>query len=108
MDIKNIKAKKSTTTVDRKILEEKEKNIYLITVIIGKRAEQINIFLKQKLDEKLQNFITPINDNLEEIHENKEQIEISKLFEKLPKPSMIALEEFMNDKIKYEFKKNNQ
>lgn len=105
MNIKDIKTQISTILIDRKILEKKEKNIYLATTIIGKRAEQISIMLKNKLDEKLQNFITPINDNLGEIHENKEQIEISKLFEKLPKPNYIAIEEFINDKISYTYQK---
>lgn len=88
-------------TIDRKVLEKKEKNIYMITYILGKRAEQISLILKKELDEKLKDFIIPMNDNLEEMHENKEQIEISKIFEKLPKPSLISIQEFIDGKIKY-------
>lgn len=100
MDIKNINAPRSTITIDRKKLEKSGESVYFITTILGKRAEQINKILKTKLDNKLKEFITP-NDTLEEIIENKEQIEISKIFENLPKSVLIATQEFLDGKIYY-------
>jgi DNA-directed RNA polymerase subunit K/omega len=98
MDYKNSEAPISTITYDRSKIEEKTENIYEAISIIAKRAIQINGDLKRELVEKLEEFAT-YNDNLEEIFENKEQIEVSKFYEKLPKPAAIALEEWLNDKI---------
>ncbi len=75
-------------------------NVYQSVVIISKRARQIAINLKEELNNKLAEFATTV-DNLEEVFENREQIEISKFYERLPKPTTSALEEFMDDKIMY-------
>jgi DNA-directed RNA polymerase subunit K/omega len=84
-------------------LREKTGNIYQSIAIIAKRASQINISMKEKLHNKLEEFATH-TDSLEEIHENKEQIEISKAYERMPNPALLATQEFMEDKIY--FRKN--
>lgn len=73
-------------------------NLYESIAIIAKRANQINIVLKEELHNKLEEFATH-TDSLEEIHENKEQIEISKAYEKMPNPAILATYEFMDEKI---------
>jgi DNA-directed RNA polymerase subunit K/omega len=73
-------------------------NLYESISIIGKRANQINIALKEELHNKLEEFAIH-TDSLEEIHENKEQIEISKAYEKMPNPALLATQEFFDDKI---------
>ncbi len=73
-------------------------NVYKSVVIISKRARQIAINIKEELNNKLAEFATTV-DNLEEVFENREQIEISKFYERLPKPTTSALEEFMDGKI---------
>lgn len=78
-------------------------NTYESISIISKRANQINIMMKEELHNKLEEFASH-TDSLEEIHENKEQIEISKAYEKMPNPALLAIQEFMEDKIY--FKKN--
>ena len=75
-------------------------NVYQSVVIISKRARQIAINIKEELNNKLAEFATTV-DNLEEVFENREQIEISKFYERLPKPTTTALEEFMEGKIMY-------
>jgi len=75
-------------------------NLYESIAIIAKRANQINISLKEELHNKLEEFATH-TDSLEEIHENKEQIEISKAYERMPNPALLATQEFMEDKIYY-------
>jgi DNA-directed RNA polymerase subunit K/omega len=75
-------------------------NVYKPVVIISKRARQIAINIKEELNNKLAEFATTV-DNLEEVFENREQIEISKFYERLPKPTTSALEEFMENKIMY-------
>ncbi len=75
-------------------------NIYESVVIISKRARQIAINIKEELNNKLAEFATTV-DNLEEVFENREQIEISKFYERLPKPTTTALDEFMEGKIMY-------
>lgn len=98
MDFKNSEASISTITYDRTKIEAPTNNIYEAISIIAKRAIQINEDLKKELIDKLDEFAT-YNDNLEEIFENKEQIEVSKFYEKLPKPTAIAIEEWLNNKI---------
>ncbi len=71
-------------------------NIYQALAIIKKRARQLNVDLKQELSSKLEEFATT-SDTIEEIHENKEQIEISKFYERLPNPAIIATEEYLSD-----------
>ena len=75
-------------------------NLYESIAIIGKRANQINIAIKEELHNKLEEFASH-TDSLEEIHENKEQIEISKAYEKMPNPAILATQEFLEDKIYY-------
>lgn len=98
MDYKKTNASTNTETRDINMLEEGVDNIYEATVIVAKRANQIAIELKDELNQKLQEFAS-YTDNLEEIFENKEQIEISKFYERLPKPTLIALQEYMEGKI---------
>jgi DNA-directed RNA polymerase subunit K/omega len=81
-------------------LKNKTGNLYESIAIIAKRANQINISLKEELHNKLEEFATH-TDSLEEIHENKEQIEISKAYERMPNPALLATQEFMEDKIYY-------
>ena len=75
-------------------------NVYESVVVISKRARQIAINIKEELNNKLAEFATTV-DNLEEVFENREQIEISKFYERLPKPTTTALEEFLESKIMY-------
>ncbi|MDD2385334.1 MAG: DNA-directed RNA polymerase subunit omega [Bacteroidales bacterium] len=100
MDYKKTDAPVSTITRDIVAIAEKTGNIYEAVIICSKMANQINAEIRKELYEKLEEFAT-YNDNLEEVHENREQIEVSKYFEKLPKPSLIALEEFLNDRVYY-------
>ncbi|MBL7928073.1 MAG: DNA-directed RNA polymerase subunit omega [Bacteroidia bacterium] len=90
----------ATTTVTRDLLkfEERTGNIYETVVIISKRANHIAAEMKEELHNKLSEFATS-QDNLEEIFENREQIEISKFYEKLPKPTLIAIQEYLDGKI---------
>ena len=79
-------------------IKNKTGNLYESIAIIAKRANQINISLKEELHNKLEEFASH-TDSLEEIHENKEQIEISRAYERMPNPSLLATQEFMEDKI---------
>ncbi|MCX6292158.1 MAG: DNA-directed RNA polymerase subunit omega [Bacteroidetes bacterium] len=90
------------TTVTRNTLsfEKGTNNIYESLVVISKRANQISAEMKEELNGKLSEF-NQQSDNLEEIFENREQIEISKYYERLPKPTLIALQEYAEDKIYY-------
>ena len=80
-------------------------NLYHSIAIIGKRANQINIGIKEELHNKLEEFASH-TDSMEEIHENKEQIEISKAYERMPNPALLATQEFMEDKVY--FRKNDE
>ena len=90
----------TTQTYDRNIIDETTDNIYEAISVISKRAEQINTDIRRELVDKLEEFAT-YNDSLEEIFENKEQIEVSKFYEKLPKPHALAVQEWLDDKIYY-------
>ena len=79
-------------------LKEKTGNLYESIAIVAKRANQINITIKEELHNKLEEFASH-TDSLEEIHENKEQIEISKAYERMPNPALLASTEFMEDKV---------
>ena len=92
------KASLTTKTYNKNDIEIKTENIYEALSIIAKRTNQINLDIKKELHEKLDEFATH-NDSLEEIFENKEQIEVSKFYERLPKPHAIAVEEWINDNI---------
>jgi DNA-directed RNA polymerase subunit K/omega len=95
----NYKSDVSTTvTRDLRVFEKKTGNIYESIAIMAKRANQIAAEMKEELNGKLSEFTTS-GDNLEEIFENREQIEISKHYERLPKPTLIAAQEFLEDKI---------
>lgn len=98
MDYKETNAPNTTVTYDKEAIEAPTNNIYEAISIIAKRATQINTDIKKELIEKLDEFAT-YNDSLEEVFENKEQIEVSKFYERLPKPTAIAVEEWLNDKI---------
>jgi DNA-directed RNA polymerase subunit K/omega len=78
-------------------------NIYATTTIIAKRAKQIATKTKEELEDKLADFVATTTDNLEEIFENKEQIELSKTYEKRPNPTTIATEEFLANEIMYRY-----
>ena len=97
---RNSKASNSTKTYDRKDIEKPTDNIYEAISIIAKRSSQINIEIKKELHDKLDEFATH-NDNLEEIFENKEQIEVSRFYERLPKPYAIAIQEWLESKVYY-------
>ncbi len=100
MDFKNTKAENNTITRNTKELSAEVGNVYETLMIIAKRANQISVEMKEELNQKLQDFAS-VSDNLEEIFENREQIEISKFYERLPKPVLIALQEFTENKIYY-------
>ena len=100
MDYKKTNA--PTNTVTRNLMElcEDTGNIYETVSIIGKRANQIAAEMKNDLSKKLQEFAS-YNDNFEEVFENREQIEISRYYEKLPKPTLIAAQEYIEGKVYY-------
>lgn len=79
-------------------------NLYESIAVIAKRANQINIAVKEELHDKLEEFVVH-SDNLEEVLENKEQIEMSKLYERMPNPSLVATQEFLEGKVY--FRKND-
>lgn len=97
-NIKNTKAETNTITYDRNAIEEKVGSIYEAIVVMGRRAEQINSEIRTELHNKLDEFAVH-NATLEEVFENREQIEISKHYEKLPKPTSIAIREWLDDEI---------
>jgi DNA-directed RNA polymerase subunit K/omega len=100
MDYKRSNAPINTVTRDVIKLSEDTGNVYETVCIIAKRANQIAVEMKHDLEKKLQEFAT-LNDNLEEVSENREQIEISRYYEKLPKPVLIATQEYIEGKIEY-------
>lgn len=97
-DLKNSQAPITTVTVNREEFDQNTDNIYEAISIVAKRASQINAEIKKELLEKLEEFAT-YSDSLEEVFENKEQIEVSKFYEKLPKPHALAIQEWLEDKI---------
>ena len=98
MDYKKTSASKTTVTNDNKLFEDKTGNIYEAIVALEKRSNQIGFELKEELIAKLDEFATH-NDSLDEVFENKEQIEVSKFYEKLPKPTLIAICELLDDEL---------
>ncbi|HET8810399.1 MAG TPA: DNA-directed RNA polymerase subunit omega [Flavobacteriaceae bacterium] len=107
MDLKNSNAAISTTTLDKNLIDNQTDNIYEAISIIAKRATQINGDIKKELLEKLDEFAT-YTDSLDEIFENKEQIEVSKFYERLPKPHALAVQEWIEGKIYYRDTKNTE
>ena len=95
-----IKTNAPTNTITRDMIKlcDQTGNVYETVAIIAKRANQISVEMKQDLEKKLQEFAS-VNDNLEEVFENREQIEISRYYEKLPKPTLIAAKEFEDGKV---------
>lgn len=87
-------------------LQAKTGNVYESIAVIARRANQINVTLREELHNKLEEFASH-TDTLEEIHENKEQIEISRAYEKMPNPSLLATQEFLEDKIYYRKNEDN-
>lgn len=100
MDFKKTNAEQSIVTRDIRRFDGPTGNIYEAVAIMSKRANQISSEIKEELSGKLQEFSSH-TDNLEEVFENREQIEISKHYEKLPKPTLISIQEFIEDKVYY-------
>jgi DNA-directed RNA polymerase subunit K/omega len=98
MDYKKSNAPLTTVTRNLDDLDRNTENVYQTVAILGKRANQISVELKQELNTKLEEFAS-FTDNLEEVFENREQIEISKFYERLPKPTLIATQEFLEGKV---------
>ena len=99
MDYRKSNAPTNTVTRDMMKLSEETGNVYETVAIISKRANQISVEMKH-LEKKLQEFAS-YNDNLEEVFENREQIEISRYYEKLPKSTLIAAQEYEDGKVYY-------
>ena len=100
MDYKKSNAPLTTITRNLYDMDNPTGNLYQTVAIVAKRANQISVQMKQELNVKLEEF-TSFTDNLEEVFENREQIEISKFYERLPKPTLIAIQEFMEGKVYY-------
>ena len=100
MDLKQSKAPKNTITRDMNKLVEPVGNVYETVAIIARRANQIGSALKKELDAKLQDFSVP-QDSTDETYENREQIEISRTYERLPKPTLMATQEFIDGDLVY-------
>ena len=101
MDYRKTTAPTNTVTRDMiKLCHDNQDNVYETVMVIAKRANQISNEMKQDLEKKLEEF-TNLSDNLEEVFENHEQIEISRSYEKMPKPTRIATQEYLEDKIYY-------
>ena len=100
MEYKKTNAPTNTITRDMADFREKTGNVYESIAIMGKRANQISTDIKDELKKKLEEFSSS-SDNLEEVFENREQIEISRYYERLPKPTLIATQEFLEDKVYY-------
>ena len=96
MDYKKTNAPLTTVTRDMIAMSEQTGNVYETVCIIGKRANQIAVEMKKELEKKLQEFT---NESMEEVTENREQIEISRFYEKLPKPTLIATQEYIEHKL---------
>ncbi|MEA3445876.1 MAG: DNA-directed RNA polymerase subunit omega [Bacteroidota bacterium] len=98
MDSNELTPSTSTITRDLDKLDAETGNIYETVLIISKRSNQISSEVKEELNHKLEEFAS-FTDNLEEVFENREQIEISRYYERLPKPTLIAIKEFSNNEI---------
>ncbi len=98
MEYKKLKPENTTVTRDLRELDKDTGNLYQSVVIISKRANQIAQDVKEELNAKLEEFSSS-TDNLEEVFENREQIEIAKYYEQLPKPSLKAIAEFFNENV---------
>ena len=99
MDFKKIKTETTVVTRQKDQFYKGTGNIYETVAILSIRANQIASEMKAELNEKIESFAAATNDSLEEVFENKEQIEIAKFYERLPKPTLIAIHEFLHDQI---------
>ena len=100
MDYRKSNAPVTTITRNFDLMTKNTGNIYETVIIVARRSNQISVEMKQELNKKLEEFAS-YSDNLEEVFENREQIEISKFYERLPKPTLIALQELEESKIFY-------
>ncbi|MBQ8761648.1 MAG: DNA-directed RNA polymerase subunit omega [Bacteroidales bacterium] len=100
MDFKKINTETTCVTRQKDQFYVGTGNIYETVAIMAKRADQIAAEMKSELNKKIEEYTT-INDSLEEVFENKEQIEVAKYYERLPKSTLIAVNEFLNDRIYY-------
>jgi DNA-directed RNA polymerase subunit K/omega len=108
MNFKNVKAERTTITRDIKDIEDQGTgNIFESIVVLSKRSNQLSQDLKKELAEKMDEFVIP-NDSLEEVFENREQIEISKFYERLPKPHSIAVKELEDEQIYFAHKEKEE
>jgi len=98
INFKNTNAESTTVTRNMDEIEEVTGNVYQSCVVVSKRSDQLALDLKEELINKLNEFAST-SDNLEEVFENREQIEISRFYERLPKTNAIALKEFLDDKV---------
>jgi len=98
MNTKNMSAAKTTVTRDVSLLDKETGNVYEAVSILGKRANQISVQIKEELSAKLEEFAVS-GENLEEVYENREQIEVSKHYERMPKPAALAILELQQGKI---------
>lgn len=98
MNPRNLNAAKTTVTRDVSKLDTGSGNVYETVSVLGKRANQLALEIKEELGAKLEEFAMS-GENLEEVYENREQIEVSKYYERLPKPSAMAVQELHDDKI---------
>jgi len=98
MDYRKSNAPATTVTRNLETLNTGTENVYETVIVVSRRANQIAVEMKQELNKKLEEFAS-YTDNLEEVFENREQIEISKFYERLPKPTLIALQEFEESKV---------
>ena len=106
MDYRKTNASVTTITRNTDELQRDAVNIYEAVVICSKRANQISVEIKQELNQKLEEFAS-YTDNLEEVFENREQIEISRFYERLPKPTLIAIKEYEEDNVYYRRPEDN-
>lgn len=98
MDYRKVKTETEAVTRNKEDFYQNTGNIYESVAVLSKRANQISLEMKTELEQKISEFATT-TDNLEEIFENREQIEIAKFYERLPKPTLLSVHEFLNDKI---------
>ncbi len=98
MDYKKVKTETTAVTRKKEKFYEQTGNIYETIVVLSKRANQIGWELKKELDQKIEEF-APASDNLEEVFENREQIEIARFYEGLPKPTLLSVNDFLNGDI---------
>ena len=106
MDFKRIKTDTFAVTRDLNNFDKETENIYESLIILSKRANQIAIEVKEELNEKIQEF-SDSNDTSDEIFENKEQIELARYYEQLPKPTLLSIHEFLNDQIYFRLPEEN-